>query len=64
LKNFTNLINKFIKASSPFLKKIEGQPILSSHSFGIGFISKLWRDTNDIEFVRQIVGHAKISTTW
>jgi site-specific recombinase XerD len=28
-----------------------------------GFISKLWRDTSDIKFVRQVVGHAKISTT-
>jgi len=56
---FTNLINKFIKESS---KKIDGQPILSSHSFRIGFISQLWKDTNDIEFVRQTIGHAKINT--
>ncbi len=59
-ESFTNLINKFIKQSA---KEIEGQPVLSSHSFRIGFISKLWRDTSDIEFVRQVVGHAKISTT-
>lgn len=59
-ESFTNLINKFIKESA---KRIEGQPVLSSHSFRIGFISKLWRDTSDIEFVRQTVGHAKINTT-
>jgi site-specific recombinase XerD len=59
-ESFTNLINKFIKQSA---EEIEGQPVLSSHSFRIGFISKLWRDTSDIEFVRQVVGHAKISTT-
>lgn len=58
-ESFTNLINKFIKQSA---KEIEGQPVLSSHSFRIGFISKLWRDTSDIEFVRQVVGHAKINT--
>ena len=55
-ESLTNLINKFIKQSA---KEIEGQPVLSSHSFRIGFISKLWRDTSDIEFVRQVVGHAK-----
>jgi site-specific recombinase XerD len=60
-ESFTNLINKFIKESA---KEIEGQPVLSSHSFRIGFISKLWRDRSDIEFVRQIIGHAKISTTF
>jgi integrase len=42
-ESFTNLINKFIKQSA---KEIEGQPVLSSHSFRIGFISKLWRDTS------------------
>ena len=57
---FTTLTNKFIKAST---RKIGGNPNLSSHSFRIGFITKLWRDTNDIEFVRQAIGHAKINTT-
>jgi integrase/recombinase XerC len=57
---FTTLINKFIKAST---RKIGGNPNLSSHSFRIGFITKLCRDTNDIEFVKQAIGHAKIDTT-
>lgn len=48
-ESFTNLLNQFIKY---FAKQIEGQPNLSSHSFCIGFIIKLWRDTNNIEFVR------------
>jgi site-specific recombinase XerD len=43
--------------------KIDGQPILSSHSFRIGFITQLWRDTNDIEFVRQAIGHIKVEST-
>jgi integrase len=59
-ETFTALINKFIKAST---RKIGGNPNLSSHSFRVGFITKLWRDTNDIEFVRQAIGHAKIDTT-
>ena len=33
-------------------KNLPGQPNLKSHSFRSGFITKLWKDTNDIEFVR------------
>jgi site-specific recombinase XerD len=44
-------------------KRIEVQPKLTSHSFRIGFITQLWRDTSDIEFVKQTVGHARITTT-
>ena len=57
---FTNLINKFIKECA---RKMDRNPNLSSHSFRVGFITQLWRDTNDIEFVRQAIGHAKIDTT-
>lgn len=57
---FTNLINKFIKDCA---RKIDRNPNLSSHSFRVGFITQLWRDTNDIEFVRQAIGHAKIDRT-
>ena len=57
---FTNLINKFIKDCA---RKMDDNPNLSSHSFRVGFITELWRDTNDIEFVRQAIGHAKIDTT-
>lgn len=56
----TNLINQFIRHSA---KEMEEQLNLSSHSFWIGFITKLWRDTSDIEFVKQTVGHAKITIT-
>ena len=38
-------------------------PNLTTHSFRIGFISQLWRDTNDIEFVRQAIGHEKVEST-
>jgi site-specific recombinase XerD len=57
---FTNLINKFIKNCAC---KMDRNPNISSHSFRVGFITQLWRDTNDIEFVRQAIGHAKIDTT-
>jgi site-specific recombinase XerD len=39
------------------------KPNLTSHNFRIGFITKLWRDTGDIKFVKQAIGHAKINTT-
>ena len=57
---FTNLINKFLKDCS---RRMDRNQNLSSHSFRVGFITQLWRDTNDIEFVRQAIGHAKIDTT-
>lgn len=59
-ESFTNLINQFLKQSA---KQIDGQANLSSHSFRIGFITKLWLDTSNIEFVKQTIGHAKITTT-
>jgi integrase len=51
---FTTLINKFIKAST---RKIGDNLNLSSHSFRIGFIPKLWQDPNDIELVRQAISY-------
>jgi site-specific recombinase XerD len=57
---FTNLINKFMKDCS---RRMDRNPNLSSYSFRVGFITQLWRDTNDIEFVRQAIGYAKIDTT-
>ena len=38
-------------------------PNLSSHSFRVGFITQVWRDTNDIEFVRQTIGHRSLNAT-
>ena len=39
------------------------QPFITSHSFRIGYISKLWKYTKDIEFVKQSVGHRRLDTT-
>lgn len=57
---FTNLINKFIKDCA---RKMDQNPHISSYSFRVDFITQFWQDTNDIEFVRQAIGHAKINTT-
>ena len=44
-------------------KNLPDKPYLTTHSFRIGFISQLWRDTNDIEFVRQAIGHERLEST-
>ena len=58
--SFTKIINKFLKES---VEELPNKPNIRSHSFRVGFITQLWRDTEDIEFVRQAIGHAKIDTT-
>lgn len=45
------------------VKKLEDKPNLSSHSFRAGYITQLWKSNNDIEFVRQAIGHVSISST-
>ena len=37
---------------------LPSKPHITSHSFRIGYISQLWKDTKDIEFVRQTIGKA------
>ena len=46
-------------------KNFPDKPNLTTHthSFRIGFISQLWRDTNGIEFVKQAIGHEKVEST-
>ena len=44
-------------------KQIPSQPNITSHSFRIGYISKLWKDTRDIEFVKQTIGHSSLTST-
>jgi site-specific recombinase XerD len=59
-ESFNRIVNIFLIEAS---KELFNQPNIKSHSFRIGFITELWRDTKDIEFVRQAIGHAKIDTT-
>ena len=35
----------------------------TSHSLRHGFITKMWKDSQDIEFVKQSIGHMNIATT-
>ena len=43
--------------------KLPNKPLITSHSFRIGFITQLWRDEKDIEFVKQAIGHVKVEST-
>jgi site-specific recombinase XerD len=53
-------VNKVMHSVSNLLP---AKPNITSHSFRIGYISQLWKDTKDIEFVRQTIGHRKVDTT-
>ena len=43
--------------------RLPTKPNITSHSFRIGFITELWKDSKDIEFVKQTMGHRKLDTT-
>lgn len=53
-------VNKVTKVVS---QRLLEKPNITSHSFRIGYISQLWKDTKDIEFVRQAIGHSTIDST-
>jgi integrase len=56
----TKGVNKVMR---PVSKQLPGQPNITSHSFRIGYITQLWKDCKDIEFVKQSIGHQKLDTT-
>jgi len=56
----TQDVNKVMRAVS---NQLPGKPNITSHSFRIGYITQLWKDTKDIEFVKQTIGHRKLDTT-
>lgn len=43
--------------------QLPGKLNITSHSFRIGYITKLWKDSKDIEFVKQTMGHRTLETT-
>ena len=53
-------VNKVMHSVSNLLTS---RPNITSHSFRIGYISQLWKDTKDIEFVRQTIGHRNLNST-
>ena len=56
----TKDVNKVTRLVS---KQLPEQPNVTSHSFRIGYITQLWKDSKDIEFVKQNIGHRNLDTT-
>lgn len=43
--------------------ELPDKPNITSYSFRVGYITQLWKDKGDIEFVRQAIGHIKVQST-
>jgi len=59
-ETITRDVNKVMRSVS---NQLPDKPNITSHSFRVGYISKLWKDTKDIEFVKQSIGHRKMDST-
>lgn len=59
-KKKLHLVSKIFGGVS---KIFPGQPNITSHSFRVGYITQLWKDSKDIEFVKQTIGHQNLDTT-
>jgi integrase len=59
-EGITKDVNKVMRSVS---KQLPGQPNVTSHSFRIGYITQLWKDSKDIEFVKRSIGHRTLDTT-
>jgi len=56
----TRNVNKIMREVS---NQLPGKLNITSHSFRIGYITQLWKDSKDIEFVKQTMGHRNLATT-
>jgi len=56
----TRDVNKMMREVS---NQLPGKLNITSHSFRIGYITQLWKDSKDIEFVKQTIGHRNLDTT-
>ena len=56
----TRDVNKVMREVS---KQLPDKLNITSHSFRIGYITQLWKDSKDIEFVKQTMGHRNLDTT-
>ena len=59
-ETLTKDVNRVIRS---VFDQLPDQPNITNHIFRVGYISQLWKDTKDIEFVRQAVGHRNIEST-
>ena len=59
-ETITRDVNKIMRQVS---EQLPDKLNITSHSFRVGYISQLWKDTKDIEFVKQSIGHRRMDTT-
>jgi len=59
-ETITRDVNRVMRSVSG---NLPDQPNITSHSFRVGYISQLWKDTKDIEFVKQSIGYQRMDTT-
>jgi site-specific recombinase XerD len=59
-ETITRDVNKVMQEAS---NQLSGKFNITSHSFRIGYITQLWKDSKDIEFVKQAIGHQNLNTT-
>jgi len=50
----TNDVNKIMRQ---VFKQLANKPNITSHSLRTDYITRLWEDFKDIEFVKQTIGH-------
>ena len=60
-ETITRDVNKIMRQVS---EQLPDKLNITSHSFRVGYISQLWKDTKDLEFVKQSIGHRKMDTTY
>ena len=53
-ETITRDVNKIMRQVS---EQLPDKSNITSHSFRVGYISQLWKDTKDLEFVKQSIGH-------
>ena len=61
LKDFVNFETKNADQESEMQMRLEKKWL--SHSFRINYITMVWKNQEDLEFVRQLIGHSNIQTT-
>jgi site-specific recombinase XerD len=59
-ETITKDVNQLTRTVS---EEIPCKPNITSHSFRIGYITQFWKDSKDIEFVKQTIGHRKLDIT-
>lgn len=58
-----SLTKEINKVTRKVAGSLPNKPNITSHSFRVGYITQLWKDSKDIEFVKQSIGHIRVEST-